>query len=142
VNAANVTLLRLPVPATLLVVEDDVITRFSIADELRNAGYRVLEASSAEDAIAILEHVPIHLLFADIHMPKGMSGLDVARVAKGRCPAPKVILTSGKVSPKEIADLDELGPFVDKPYLPSRVLDLVRRSLDPTQDLPSRPEGA
>lgn len=134
-NTAKITVLRPPTAATLLVVEDDVITRFMIADELRATGYRVLEASSAEDAIAILDRMPVHLLFVDIHMPGARSGLDVARMARSRRPTPKIIITSGKVPREELPDLEHLGPFVPKPYLVSRVLDLVRRSLDPTQDL-------
>ncbi len=133
-NAAKITPLHPHLQPTLLVVEDDVITRFAVADELRAAGYRVLEASSAEEAIAVLERLPVHLLFIDLHMPGAQSGLDVARVAQGCRPAPKIVLTSGKEPPDRAPEYRDLGPFIPKPYLMSRVLETVRRSLDPTLD--------
>jgi CheY-like chemotaxis protein len=118
----------------LLVVDDDVLTRLMVADELRASGYKVLEASSVEDAISILDTMAVHLIVADLHMPGAKGGLDVVRRAKDCRPLPKIILTSGKLPPDQISGLAAIGPFLSKPYLASRVLDLVRRSLDPPQD--------
>jgi CheY-like chemotaxis protein len=118
-------------PSTLLVVEDDVLTRCMVCDELRVRGYKVLEASSADDAIAVLKTIPVHLLFIDLHMPGLKNGLEVARFAQSCRPAPKIILT-GKMEAAANPGLDELGPFIPKPYLISRVVDLVRQCLDPT----------
>jgi CheY-like chemotaxis protein len=109
----------------LLVAEDDVLTRYAIADALRSQDYRVLEASSGDDALTVLQSVPVHLLFVDVHMPGRSNGLDVARFAKSLAPAPKIILTSGQVAAADIQDLPVLGTFVPKPYLISRVIDLV-----------------
>jgi CheY-like chemotaxis protein len=131
-NAANVTRLHPENPPTLLVVEDDVVTRFMIADELRLSGFKVLEASTAEDAITVLETVPVHLVFTDIHIPGQRSGRDVAEFARQVRPPPHIVLTSGKVRPEDMPGLQELGPFVQKPYLLSRVVELVHRMLDPT----------
>ncbi|HEX2137445.1 MAG TPA: response regulator [Microvirga sp.] len=130
-NAAKVTRLRPEAPPTLLLVEDDVVTRFMLADELRACGFKVLEASNAEDALTILESVPVHLVFADIHIP-GRSGLEVARVARTLRPAPHIILTSGKVREEDIPDAQAFGLFIQKPYVLSRVVEIVRRTLDPT----------
>jgi CheY-like chemotaxis protein len=134
VNTSKVTRLRPQSPPTLLVIEDDVVTRSMVADELRTSGFKVLEASNAEDAIAILETVPVHLIFADIYVPGRLSGLDVAQAARSLRPAPHIILTSGRVRPEDIPGLKELGSFIPKPYILSRVVDLVCRTLDPTSD--------
>ena len=131
-NAAKVTRLRPDAPPTLLIVEDDVVTRFMLADELRACGFKVLEASNADDAMTILESVPVHLVFADIYIP-GRSGLDVARVAQTLRSAPHLILTSGKVRAEDIPDAQDFGPFIPKPYVLSRVVELVRRTLDPSE---------
>jgi DNA-binding response OmpR family regulator len=102
-----------------------------ICDQLRLEGFKVLEASSAEDAIAILSTAPVHLVFLDIRVPGKATGLDVARFAQTCRPAPKMLLTSSRVEPTEIAALS-LGPIVPKPYPMAHVIALVQRSLDPT----------
>jgi CheY-like chemotaxis protein len=134
VNSSKVTRLRPQTPPTLLVVEDDVVTRFTIADSLRACGFKVLEASNADDAVTILETLPVHLVFTDVCIPGRRSGIDVAQIARALRPALHVILTSGRVRAEDIPELPELGPFVPKPYILSRVVDLVCRTLDPTGD--------
>jgi CheY-like chemotaxis protein len=129
VNAAKITPLRPQAAVSILVVEDDVLTRCVIADELRAEGYRVLEASTAQDAITILASVPVHLAFIDLNVPGPREGLRVAEAARRRQPPAKVILTSGKVRPEQLADAESFGPFIVKPYLITRVLDAVRSSL-------------
>ena len=81
-DPGKVTRLRPQTPPTVLVVEDDVVTRFMVADELRSCGFKVLEASTADDAVTILETFPVHLVFTDVYIPGRRSGLDVARVAQ------------------------------------------------------------
>ena len=130
-NAAKITLLRPQLPASILVVEDDVLTRCAIADELRSEGFRVLEASSAEDAITILRSFPVHLAFIDLHVPGPRDGMRVAHFARDRRPQPKILLTSGRVRPGQIREAEDFGPFVVKPYRIDRVLNLMRDILDP-----------
>ena len=134
-NSSNVTRLRPQIAPSLLVVEDEVLTRFTIADELRACGFKVLEASNADDAVTILETLPVHLVFADVCIPGRRSGIDVAQVARALRPPPHVILTSGRVRAEDIPELPHLGSFVPKPYSLSQVVDLVRRTLDPTSEL-------
>jgi DNA-binding response OmpR family regulator len=134
VDASKVTRLHPQTPPTVLVVEDDVVTRFMVADELRATGFKVMEASTADDAITILESLPVHLVFADIYIPGQRSGLDVAKLARARRPPPHVILTSGRARADDIPGLEELGAFIPKPYILARVVDLVCRTLDPTRD--------
>jgi two-component system, response regulator PdtaR len=133
-SAANVKRSDPRRPATILVVEDDVLTRFVVADELRAAGFKVLEASTGADAISILETIPVHLVFTDIFIPGRVGGLNVAEAARRLRPAPHVVLTSGRFRPDDIPNGHEFGPFIAKPYLLSRVVDLVRRTLHPTND--------
>ena len=131
-NSANVTRLRPKLPPALLLVEDDVVTRVTLADELRSCGFKVLEASNADGAITILETVAVHLVLADIALPGGRSGLDVAEAARLLRPAPHIVLTSGQTEAEHLRRAQELGTFVQKPYSPARVVEVVRRVLDPT----------
>lgn len=65
-------------PKVILLLEDDRLVLVTVAKGLRNAGYTVLEASSAEEALAICENSPPDLAICDIRMP-GMSGIDAAK---------------------------------------------------------------
>ena len=116
--------------ATLLVVEDDVLIRHSVCEALRHATYKVLEASSAREALTILDTLPVDLLFVDLHMPGESDGVSVARYARRHFPEIPVLLTSGKLRASAVPDLDDLGPFIPKPYLISRLLDRIRDTLE------------
>jgi two-component system, response regulator PdtaR len=104
-----------PARPTVLVVEDEVLIRLSIADALRNRGLQVLEASNAEEAMAILESaLPIDVVFTDIRMPGRLNGAELSRHARERYPRIKLVLTSGQ-------RLDEYAEasadvFLAKPY--------------------------
>jgi len=128
-SAASVTTFPRRTPPTILVVEDNVLTRSAISDEMRAHGFKVLEASSADDAITVIDSMPVDLLFVDIHLPGAQDGLDVARHVHARGMPTRMILTSGMSEASAIPDLDDLGPFIRKPYLISRVIGLVSECL-------------
>jgi CheY-like chemotaxis protein len=66
---------------TVLVLEDDVLVRMPICQYLRDCGYRVLEASSADEAVAILKKQDIHVdvILSDIEMRGTMNGFAFAQ---------------------------------------------------------------
>jgi signal transduction histidine kinase len=80
---------------TVLVVEDNEAMRRVVVRQLRELNYRVLEAGSAAEAVAVIETAAIDLLFTDMILPDGLTGIDVARVAVAKAPATRVIVTSG-----------------------------------------------
>jgi CheY-like chemotaxis protein len=129
-SSASVTAFPRRTSPAILVVEDDVLTRALVSEELRAHGFKVLEASSAADALTVLDSMHIDLLFVDVHLPGAQNGLDVARYVQARGMPTQMILTSGKSDAAAIPDLDGLGLFIRKPYLISRVIDLVGRSLN------------
>jgi CheY-like chemotaxis protein len=69
---------------TVLVVEDEVLIRSSIAEYLRHCGYRVLEAANADEAMIILQKTTIQLdvLFSRIAMQGAMNGFGLAKRAR------------------------------------------------------------
>jgi CheY-like chemotaxis protein len=103
-------------PPVVLVVEDDLLSRMRAADMIVEAGYDVVEAGGAGEAIAILEdRSDIEIIFTDIEMPGSMDGLKLAKYVSGRWPPIKIIATSGYFSVRE-EDLPQGGVFLSKPY--------------------------
>ncbi len=80
---------------TILVVEDNAGLRRVVTRQVRELGYRVLEAENAAAALTLLEEQPVDLLFADVVMPGGMNGLELARSVIERRPGMRALLTSG-----------------------------------------------
>lgn len=113
----------------VLVVDDEVLVRLDVADQLRDVGYEVLEASNADQAIEILNITPsIRLLFTDIDMPGSMDGLKLAAAVRDRWPPVKIIVTSGHRN-VDIAEIPDGSIFVSKPYAYLAVLRSMRELL-------------
>jgi two-component system, response regulator PdtaR len=111
--------------ATVLVVEDEGLVRQLSAGELEEAGYRVLEAASAEEAISILESgAGVAVLFTDVNMPGGLDGLGLARLVHERWPRVRLLVTSGGAA-VGAADVPDDGRFIAKPYALSTLTSLV-----------------
>jgi len=108
--------------AAVLVVEDEVLIRMSIADSIADSGFTVYEAANADQAIHLLEtHSDIRILFTDIDMPGSMDGLRLAEAVRNRWPPVKIVITSGHVN----IGADELAEderFFAKPYDTDKVI--------------------
>ena len=82
--------------ATILVVEDDPAVREAVVWVLKLMGYATREAGDGPAALEILDSDPaIRLMFSDLVMPKAMNGVELAREARRRHPALKIVLTTG-----------------------------------------------
>lgn len=104
----------------VVVVDDDVFERMGASDMFVDAGYRVLEAGSADEALLIFKTTPdIGLLFTDVSMPGSINGADLARAVAARWPSVGIIMTSGRPRPDK---LPSNLRFHDKPYEPTDVL--------------------
>ncbi|MBD0275902.1 MAG: response regulator [Acetobacteraceae bacterium] len=121
----------------VLVVEDEPLVRESAAAALRDAGFNVAEAASAEEALALAEGAaggPPPVIVADLRLGLGMDGLALGAEARRRWPGIGVVYATGHPD-----DLDGhlLGPrerYVVKPFTPTALLGAVRR-LMPTRVL-------
>jgi CheY-like chemotaxis protein len=84
---------------TILVVEDVVLVRLVVAEQLRQAGFEVIEARTADEAIRLLgAPVQIDLVFSDVHLPdSSLDGFGLAQWLTDKRPEVKVLLTSGQV---------------------------------------------
>jgi two-component system, response regulator PdtaR len=117
----------------VLIVEDEVLLRLMIADELRSNGLSVVEAANADEALTVLRSsAPVDLLFTDIRMPGSMDGLALAALMRATQPELKIIVTSGQ-SPRSLSR-DIAEAFFDKPYdaraVVKRITELLVTSLD------------
>jgi signal transduction histidine kinase len=121
---------------TVLVVEDDANVRHTVIQQLRQLGYRVLEADRASTALGILDrNDTIDLLFTDMIMPGGMSGRDLGRKASLLRPSLKVLYTSGYM--RGLRDDHRLEPsdiFIGKPYRLHELAQKVREALGQRRD--------
>ena len=105
-------------PKTVLVVEDEVLIRWVIADHLRDCGYRVIEAGSGDEAIEVLRRtaLTIDVVFSDVGMPGSTDGFALFRWVRQQHPMMKIVLTSGMAKAADAAEaLCEEAHLVAKP---------------------------
>jgi CheY-like chemotaxis protein len=111
---------------TVLIVEDEPEVLDIAVKLFRNIGYEVVTATNGVDALAILERrTDINILFTDVVMPKGMNGIELARLARELRTGLKVILATGYPPQTMRAQYGRLDDFsvVKKPY---RLAELAR----------------
>jgi CheY-like chemotaxis protein len=115
--------------ALVMVIDDDVLERMGASYMFSDAGYRVLEAGSADEALRLLEsNTGVGLLFTDVSMPGSMNGSDLAHQVAARWPRIGIIVTSGRPRPEPLP----IGTrFHAKPYEPTSVLQHAREMTVP-----------
>jgi CheY-like chemotaxis protein len=114
----------------VVVVEDEALIRIFICEALADAGFDVVEAQHADEALALLRlrAKEIHALFTDIHMPGSMDGMALAHLAQKSWPWVALLITSGQARPKP-DDMPVASRFVSKPYHSEHVIDHLREML-------------
>jgi signal transduction histidine kinase len=111
---------------TVLLVEDEEDVRELTAEQLRNLGYRVLEAECGPAALRLVEAgAQIDLLVSDVGLPGGMNGKQVAEMMRRHHPALPVILITGYAGGDPLPGLDVLR----KPFDFMRLAEAVRAGL-------------
>jgi CheY-like chemotaxis protein len=107
---------------TVLVVEDEFLVRAAVSDELRSAGFVVLEANDCAEALEILRaHPEADLLFTDIGLPGPRDGNYLIRVARAEYPRLKVIAATAYSAYGPVEGL------LRKPYDTADAMTLVRK---------------
>lgn len=110
--------------ACVLVVEDEILIRDVVSEQLMDAGFEVIQVGNSDQAIRILEtRQDIHLVFTDIDMPGDMDGLKLAAAVRDRWPPVHIIITTGKVRPMTIP---ANALFLPKPYLVQNLVAAMR----------------
>jgi CheY-like chemotaxis protein len=118
--------------ATVLLVEDDEFIRSTTTEVLSDIGCKVKEASTAQEALKILDEGPVDILLTDIGLP-GISGLQLAKDARARRPDLCLVLATGDSGIKSEAAL--LGAvLVVKPYTPDSLRQGMENALKTQKD--------
>jgi PAS domain S-box-containing protein len=129
---------------TILVVEDDDLVRGFVLSQLNSLGYRTLDATDSHEALAIEQSgAAFDLLFADLVLPGGMTGCQLADEVIRRRPGTRILYTSGYTQDAIVhhGRLDAGALLLSKPYHKSELGRMVRRALDDRAGANGGPEA-
>jgi PAS domain S-box-containing protein len=120
---------------TILVVDDEVELAIIAKNVLEKLGYTVICADNAAAALQVLEEdTTIDLVFSDVVMPGGMSGLELAAIIANEYPELKTLLTSGfsieANNPLSATESESEYDILRKPYRGMELAKRVREALD------------
>ena len=113
-----------------LVIEDQPQVRGLAAAILEEAELQVAEVERAEDALKFLrQHASdVAMIFADVKLPGGIDGIDIARIAARSWPWIKVVVTSGAMD-RSLNELPRTATFIPKPWRAFQVLVEAERAI-------------
>ena len=128
-------------PSTVLLVEDEPLIRLFIAELLEDAGFRVVEAANAAEALILLEAgLHVEVLLTDVDMPIGCNGFELAQKVHKSWPDAEILIMSGRQWPAD-GDLPPGAAFLAKPCpneaIVSHVHSAVERARRGTSPNPS-----
>lgn len=110
----------------ILVVEDEMLIRELVMEELTDAGFAVVAVATGDEAAVLLEEDrEFHLLLTDIHLPGEVDGRSLAKRARDAIPDLPVIYATGLSD--ALSDLEPGDRCIRKPYL---VEDVLRMMID------------
>jgi two-component system KDP operon response regulator KdpE len=113
---------------TILIVDDEPLIRWAVRESLEAAGYHVLEAGTAREALASLDgNVPVAVALLDVRLPDS-GDLGLLRRFRSEAPGCRVIIMTAHGGPELLAQAIHEGAFgtVSKPFDMHRMIDLVR----------------
>ena len=103
---------------TVLVLDGDVLVRMPVVQFLRDCGYRVVEAATIDEAIALLEktNIPLDVVLSKIDIPGSMNGFGFAQWARSVRPELKILLAATpERTVKNAAELCGSCPILMRP---------------------------
>jgi CheY-like chemotaxis protein len=133
-----------PMPAVashnILLVEDEVFARLAMADDLMNAGFQVIQAATADEALKLLQSsAKIDLVVTDVVMPGTLDGCDLADLIHANWPTIKVIILSARYH--GALATTPADAFVAKPYFLPLLIGTMRRLLGISDLDPGKQDG-
>lgn len=107
----------------ILVVEDEPDERYLAAELLEEKGFEVIEAETAERALAILRQrgETVDVVFSDVRTPGTIGGFELARIIGVTWPRIRLLLTSGDAGDQP-SDLRVTATFMPKPWRAPEIL--------------------
>jgi two-component system, response regulator PdtaR len=114
--------------ATILLVEDEVLIRLMAANELRKAGFTVIEAAHAREALSVLRSATrVDVLITDIRMPGPIDGVQLATLARELWPNLKIAIASAYAP--QWPNVNVIDAFFGKPYNPDSMIERIKELL-------------
>lgn len=115
----------------ILIIDDDEIIRKSCEKVLASEGYLTVTAETGNDGLKLLSIKKFDLVLTDLRLPD-MNGIDVLKKIKEVWPDIEVIVITGYGTIKSAIDAIRYGAYdyVEKPFAPEELLNVVRRSLE------------
>jgi DNA-binding NtrC family response regulator len=114
---------------SILVVEDELLIRLIVCDELREAGHDVIEAFNADEALDVLNaRACPDLVISDVRMPGSLDGLGLLAIIRETHPELPVIITSGHLEPG-LAEASGACRFLAKPYAIELIIEAAESAL-------------
>ncbi len=115
-------------PATVLLVEDEVLISHLVAESLSEHGFIVHESPTADEALDYLKSGgEVDVLFTDVNLPGSMNGAELAVQVRRLRPDLPIVYASGRYQPTDIGALVPRSVFVSKPDDPDDVGTLLTR---------------
>lgn len=121
---------------SVLIVDDEPLIRWSLAETLADFGYKVLQAADGQRAVKVLEDLPdlpgpVDVIMLDYRLPDS-NGLQLLGKIRAMSPHSQVVLMTAYGTPEVVSEALRLGAFcvVDKPIEMQEVADLVSRAHD------------
>ncbi|WP_371360830.1 response regulator [Afipia sp. GAS231] len=115
----------------MLIVEDEVLLRWTAVAIVEAAGFDVVEAGTGIEAISLLEkRSDIRTVFTDVEMPGSIDGIQLAHLIKTRWPSIGIMATSGQLRLRE-DDLPVGARFLHKPYAVANLTDALKELMRP-----------
>ncbi|MFC4172129.1 response regulator [Microvirga sp. GCM10011540] len=119
--------------STVLLVEDEPLIRLFIAELLEDAGFRVVEAANATEALVILEAgLRVNVLLTDVEMPVGCNGFELAHKVHETWPEAEILIMSGRQWPA-FGDLPPGAAFLAKPCPNEAIVSHVHSAAERTR---------
>lgn len=111
----------------ILIVDDEALIRWSLAESLEEAGFTTSEAGSAAEAIKLLDGNGFAVILLDLHLPDS-SDLALLRRIRQIAPGARVIVMTAYGTPEILAEARQLGAVntLNKPFDMVRIVGLVR----------------
>ncbi|QDW41645.1 response regulator [Bradyrhizobium sp. KBS0727] len=115
----------------VLIVEDDVLLRWTAIAIIEEAGFDVVEAGAGIEAISVLEkRSDIQTVFTDVELPGSINGIQLAHLIRTRWPSIRLIATSGQLRLRE-DDLPAGARFLHKPYAVANLTGALKELMEP-----------
>jgi CheY-like chemotaxis protein len=119
--------------STVLLVEDEPLIRLFVSELLEDAGFKVVEAANATEALVLLEAgLPVNVLLTDVDMPLGCNGYELAHRVNQSWPGTEILIMSGRRWPSQ-GDLPPGAAFLAKPCPNEAILSHVQSAAERTK---------